>query len=118
MTKLLVYVNKMLSLEEDKMVSEREIRNIFRSKYGGEISSDCIKQVQETIKEILNEIIDGIINDFQETNKYREIQKIPKLKRISKSNVYKAVKGSQTGEIGYHQNKGGKLFYDIGKEVT
>ena len=83
----------------------RTIKRTFKQYYQGEISQDVCVIVNDYLYEILHQIIEQCIIEFQEINQQRINQGLPTHKRLDKSSIiHVKSKYSQqiqiTGKIG------------------
>lgn len=91
------------------------VKRIIKEHWDGEISQECVKKLGMIVSDFVDELIKEGVEEFNKHNRLREIQKLPKLKRLDVSifknlstNVYNSVTGRNNGEIG--QNNSDTIF--------
>ena len=68
------------------MLSNREIRQIVKQHMGDNpISEKVIENIKKRCSEYVNEICKSVVEDFNENNRIRKMQNLPKLKRLQVS---------------------------------
>ncbi len=87
--------------------SQNGIKTRIKEYWDGEIPKECIKEVNAIVSDFTDMLINEGIEEFNEYNRRREIQGLPKLKRLDASvfknlstKTYNDVPDFNHGELG------------------
>jgi hypothetical protein len=87
------------------------VRRVFKEYVKGEVSSKAIINAKEFIDNVLIELAKASNEELQSENRLRQIQGLPKYKRLTEpilikvlNRVFKSNIGSNSGETGQHNS--------------
>lgn len=87
------------------------VKRILKERSKGNVSLESVIYVRDLIQDILDKLADASIIEFEELNRYRQIQKLPKLKRYPVSvfinlsdELFKPTVVNKSEEIGEMNN--------------
>ena len=105
-------------------ISKRLVKRILKDNWDGEISNKVVNDVRKRADEYLRYISADLVNNVKEENTYRQIQKLPDIRRITLT-IYKKLSGNlyiqpndvNTCGLGYSYKKK-PLIHEEAIEVT